>query len=94
MKKTVQSLGACVVAVGLLTASGCSTSKPVHASKASEGVSVPDDPTMLAIEKRFGPPDRVSGSGRGFLHYDLSGGRSLVLVVSGGKVVGAYEEQK
>ena len=47
-----------------------------------------------AMQKRFGKPDRVTGSGRGFLHYDLQNGGTLTLVVSGGDVIGVMHEKK
>jgi len=49
---------------------------------------------MDAIEQRFGRPDRVTGSGRAFLHYDLSNGDTVTLVVSGGRIVGLQHDQK
>jgi len=49
---------------------------------------------MDAIEQRFGRPDRVSGSGRAFLHYDLSNGDTVTLVVSGGRIIGLQHDQK
>lgn len=47
-----------------------------------------------AIQKRFGKPDRVTGSGRSFLHYDLTNGDTLTFVVSGGDVIGVLQEKK
>jgi hypothetical protein len=47
------------------------------------------DPLLEAIRQRFGNADRVTGSGRGFLHYDLPNGDTLTFVVSGAKVLGA-----
>jgi hypothetical protein len=47
-----------------------------------------------AIQKRFGKPNRVTGSGRAFLHYDLQNGDTLTLIVSGGDVIGVMHERK
>jgi hypothetical protein len=61
-------------------------------AKGERGVDLPkDDPLLRAIQKRFGKPDRVTGSGRAFIHYDLQNGDTLTLVVSGRKVLGAYQ---
>jgi len=49
---------------------------------------------MDAIEQRFGRPDRVTGSGRAFLHYDLSNGDTVTLVVSGDRIIGLQHDQK
>src|SRR4051812_28659676 len=61
-------------------------------AKRKQGVNLPDDPLLQAIQKRFGKPDSVSGSGRMFIHYELQNGETLTLVVSGRKVIGAYYE--
>ena len=61
----------------------------------SGGVALPaGDPLMAAIEQRFGRPDRITGSGRTFLHYDLSNGDAVTLIVSGGRVIGLQHDQK
>ena len=51
------------------------------------------DPLLSAIENRFGKPDSVSGSGRMFLHYDLNNGSTIILVVSGKKVIGVQHDR-
>ena len=56
------------------------------------GVSLPSGPE--AIEARFGRPDRVTGSGRTFLHYDLKDGTTLTLVFGGGRLIGAEQTAK
>jgi len=54
------------------------------------GVNLPDgDPLLQAIQKRLGRPDRVTGSGRMFIHYDLENGDTLTLIVSGREIIGA-----
>jgi hypothetical protein len=42
-----------------------------------------------AVQSRLGKPDRSTGSGRAFLHYDLPNGETLTIVVSD-RVLGAY----
>lgn len=55
----------------------------------ARGVELPKvDPLLQAIQHRLGRPDRVSGSGRMFLHYDLENGETLTLIVSGDRVIG------
>ena len=49
---------------------------------------------MDAIEQRFGRPERITGSGRAFLHYDLSNGDTVTVVVSGGRAIGLQQDQK
>jgi len=75
---------------------GCASPKPTPVQPtAHEGVQLPTgDPLMDAIEQRFGRPDRVTGSGRAFLHYDLSNGDTVTLVVSGNKIIGLQHDQK
>jgi hypothetical protein len=84
--------------LGLLSASliGCASPKPAPPTAArKEGVALHEgDPLMQAIEQRFGRPDRVTGSGRAFLHYDLSNGDTVTLVVSGNKIIGLQHDQK
>jgi hypothetical protein len=64
-------------------------------AKGKQGVDLPkDDPLLQAIQKRFGKPDRVTGSGRAFIHYDLSNGETLTFVVSGAKVLGTEHKTK
>jgi hypothetical protein len=59
------------------------------------GVDLPEgDPLLRAVQTRFGRPDRVTGSGRMFIHYDLQNGDTLTLVVSGDKVIGVEHEKK
>jgi hypothetical protein len=61
-------------------------------AKGKQGVDLPkDDPLLQAIQQRFGKPDRVTGSGRAFIDYDLSNGDTLTLVVSGGRVLNAHQ---
>jgi hypothetical protein len=60
----------------------------------NKNVVLPGDTLMEAVKKRFGPPDRLTGSGRAFLHYDLSNGDTMILVVSGAKIIGVTHEQK
>jgi hypothetical protein len=63
--------------------------------KAAPGVDLgKGDPLLEAIQKRFGKPDRVTGSGRGFLHYDLPNGDTLTFVVSGTQVLGTEHRTK
>ena len=52
------------------------------------------DPLMDAIEERFGRTDRVTGSGRAFLHYDLPNGDTVTLIVSGSKIIGIQHDPK
>jgi hypothetical protein len=56
----------------------------------SQDQTLPRDPVHDAVHARLGDPDRVTGSGRGFLHYDLENGQTVTLVVSGDKIVGAH----
>ena len=64
-------------------------------AKGKQGVDLPkDDPLLQAIQKRFGKPDRVTGSGRTFIHYDLSNGDTLTFVVSGAKLLGIEHKTK
>jgi hypothetical protein len=53
-----------------------------------------EDPLMNAIQLRFGRPDRVTGTGRAFLHYDLGNGDTVIIAVSGDKIIGVHHEQK
>jgi hypothetical protein len=83
---------ACVGAAVLGITLWPGTSSPHIAAgdaKGKQGVDLPkDDPLLHAIQKRFGKPDRVTGSGRAFIHYDLSNGDTLTFVVSGAKMLG------
>ena len=47
---------------------------------------------MAALEQRLGAPDRITGSGRTFLHYDLPSAGTLTLVVSGNRIVGLQHD--
>jgi hypothetical protein len=59
------------------------------------GVDLPNgDPELQAIRKRLGRPDRVTGSGRMFVHYDLQNGDTLTLIVSGREIIGAGVEHR
>jgi hypothetical protein len=85
-----------VVVLGITSWPGIS---PPHVAdcdaKGEKGVDLPeDDPLLRAIQKRFGKPDRETGSGRAFIHYDLSNGDTLTFVVSGAKVLGTDHETK
>jgi len=50
---------------------------------------LPRDAVHDAIYERLGNPDRRTGSGRGFLHYDLKNGQTLTLIVSGDGIIGS-----
>jgi hypothetical protein len=50
---------------------------------------LPRDPVFDAIHARLGDPDRMSGSGRSYLHYDLRHGQTLTLIVSGDRILGS-----
>jgi hypothetical protein len=54
----------------------------------------PKGDLLDAIRTRLGKPDRVTGSGRAFVEYDLSSTDTLLLVVSNGKVLGAEHKTK
>jgi hypothetical protein len=83
-----------VFALMSLSFVGCTTKTPAQPQHTT-GVALPSgDPLMVAIEQRFGRPDRVTGSGRAFLHYDLSNGDVVTLVVSGSKIIGLQHGQK
>ena len=53
-----------------------------------ESRTLPHDPVHDAIYARFGNPDRSTGSGRGFYHYDLANHQTVILIVSGDKIIG------
>lgn len=79
-----------------LSLSGCTSSTSTASSpKPSATVALSSgDPLIDAIDQRFGRPYRVTGSGRAFLHYDLSNGDTITLVVSGGRIIGLQHDQK
>ena len=83
-----------LVCAGCLGAMSCGRSQeaaanePADSPQAHERI-LPQDPVHDAIYERFGNPDRVDGSGLGFLHYDLINGQSLILVVSGDRIMSA-----
>jgi hypothetical protein len=54
----------------------------------------PKGDLLDAIQSRLGKPDRVTGSGRAFVEYDISNADTLLLVVSGGKVIGTEHKTK
>jgi hypothetical protein len=82
------------VALAVPVARSCAVSASPTAEDKS-GVDLPEgDPLLQAIQKRFGRPDRVTGSGRMFIHYDLENGDTLTLIVSGGKVIGIEHTPK
>ena len=93
----MKTLALLVVALSLASLSfvGCATKPPASAPpQHAARVALPDDALMTAIEQRFGWPDRLTGSGRAFLHYDLSNGDTVTLVVSGNKIIGLQHDQK
>ena len=47
------------------------------------------DATFNAIYDRLGNPDRDTGSGRAFLHYDFKNGQTLTLIVGGDRIIAA-----
>jgi hypothetical protein len=69
----------CALAIG----GGCQSSSP------STKRMLPRDPTFDAIHDRLGDPDRITGSGRSFLHYDFKNGQTLTRIVSGNEIIGA-----
>lgn len=82
------------LALLVLATSGCASAPPqnVPATGNSPATLAEGDPLMAALEQRLGRPDRITGSGRAFLHYDLPGAGSLTLVVSGNRIVGMQHE--
>lgn len=62
---------------------GCQSPAP------SGGRTLPSDPVFDAIYEKLGDPDRVTGSGRSYLHYDMKHGQTLTLIVSGGRILGS-----
>jgi hypothetical protein len=85
-----------VAVLGLLMWPGASSlPRAAGDPKAAQGVDLgKGDPLLEAIQSRFGKPDRVTGSGRTFIHYDLSNGDTLTFVVSGAKVLGTEHNTK
>lgn len=86
----------CVAVVGI-TMWTVTSSPHVSAADAQgeQGVDLPKNDQLLhAIQKRFGKPNRVTGSGRMFIHYDLQNGDTLTLIESGGKVIGIEHKTK
>ena len=75
-------------ACALLLSVGCSSvaDKPAR--------TLPPDPTCDAIHDRLGNPDRITGSGRMFLHYDLKDGQTVTLIVSGKEIVGTQVSRR
>jgi hypothetical protein len=55
---------------------------------------LPEDPVFNTIHARLGDPDRITGSGRSFVHYDLANGQTLTLTVSGDRIIGAMVSDK
>ncbi len=45
-------------------------------------------PTYDAIYERLGDPDRITGSGRTFLHYDLKNGKTITIILGGDNIIG------
>jgi hypothetical protein len=74
----------------------CATKTPIATPTVhSSGVTLSSgDPLMTAIELRFGRPDRVTGSGRAFLHYDLFNGDTVRFVVSGDRIIGLQHDRE
>ncbi len=87
---------ACVAIVGLwLCVWPLACRSAVADADGDQGGDLPKgDPLLEAIQKRFGKPDRVTGSGRVFIHYNLNNGDTLTLVVSGAKVLGIEHKTK
>ncbi len=89
---------ACVFGMAIVLALHAGLSSMVPEATSAEdkrGVDLPEvDPLLQAIQKRFGRPDRVTGSGRMFIHYDLQNGDTLTLIISGDKVIGVQHEKK
>lgn len=87
------AIGALIIHFGFV---GCS-SKPAAVPERRHAVDVAlpvGDPLMHAIDQRFGRPDRVTGSGRAFLQYDLSNGDTVTLVVSGDRIIGLQHDKR
>ncbi len=78
-----------ILLVFVNTAVGCS-GPPVSTPSAR---TLPADPVFDTIHTRLGNPDRLTGSGRSFLHYDLPNGQTLMLVVSDDRIVGSEISQ-
>jgi hypothetical protein len=76
MKTTLFLASVGVAVLGITLWPG--TSSPHIAAgdaKGKQGVDLPKhDPLLQAIQKRFGKPDRVTGSGRAFIHYGRASG--------------------
>lgn len=66
----------------------------VDRCRRSRGVPLPNDPLFSALERRFGLPDEVTGSGRAFLHYDLENGDRITIAVSGNQILGLHHNPK
>jgi hypothetical protein len=96
MKAMLFLAGLGVAVLGVLIWPGTSSlSLAAGDPKAAQGVDLgKGDPLLEAIQSRLGKPDRVTGSGRAFLHYDLSNGDTLTFVVSGAKVLGTEHKTK
>lgn len=85
--------GSAFAALALLLTACASRTTPTAAPPATPRLPQ-GDPLLSALEKRLGSPDRVTGSGRLFLHYDLANGDTLTLVVSGDQVAGVQHDRK
>ncbi len=87
---------ACVAVLGITLWPGTSSRHLAAGdAKGKQGFDLPkDNPLLQAIQKRLGKPDRVTGSGRAFLHYDLSNGDTITFVVSGAKMLGIEHKTK
>jgi hypothetical protein len=88
MKWMIACIFGLAIAPGLQVGSTAMAPAPFPGDD-KRGVDLPKGgPLLQAIQKRLGRPDRVTGSGRMFIHYDLSNGDTLTFVVSGAKVLG------
>jgi hypothetical protein len=72
-----------------LIVNGDEVNRVIHERTKKENGDIDD-----AIQKRFGKADKVTGSGRSFIHYDFQNGDRLTLVASGGDVIGVIHEKK
>ena len=71
-----------LLSIALMAGAGC---RSPH-SPASRAL-LPRDPVHDAIYARFGDPDRSTGSGRGFYHYDLANKQTVTLIVGGDRII-------
>lgn len=81
-----------VVVVGVVAAALAtvvvSTTGDARRREVFAGTSLPRGDRLLErVERRFGPPDRVTGTGRMTIEYDVDGGGTLRWIVSGDEVL-------